>query len=86
MSARFMTVAAAIALAGGSPAIAADQLRPDNIQQASQPKPDRNATVLASADAVRVPDPLKPEQSAVTAKRPRAARVTSCRCGEPTAN
>jgi len=86
MLARILTVGAAVTLVGGSPAVAADQLQPQNVQQANQRKQGAAPTVLAAVDTVRVPDPLKSDQAAVAPKRPRAARVTSCRCGEPNAN
>jgi hypothetical protein len=44
------------------------------------PQVDRPAAVLASADHVRAP-----AQPAEAPKKPRAARVTTCRCGEQVA-
>ncbi|MBA2467426.1 MAG: hypothetical protein H0V46_07480 [Sphingomonas sp.] len=38
--------------------------------------------LLASASAVQVPTPQNAAETSRPAKKPRAARVTSCRCGE----
>ena len=51
-------------------------------QPASQPTGQQVQAVMASAEAVKVPAALKDAQ-APAPKRVRAARVTTCRCGEP---
>lgn len=46
------------------------------------PQPQlRPSVVLASAENVRTPNPSV--QPSPPVKRPRVARVTSCRCGDP---
>ena len=42
----------------------------------------RAPTLLASASAVQLPTPQSAAEVAAPVKKPRAARVTSCRCGE----
>lgn len=76
MHARFMLLAAAAAsltaTAGAEP--------PKSVpQQAGQPANRPAEILLASAD-IRAPGPQADAQAPVPAKRPRAARVTSCRC------
>lgn len=51
--------------------------------QASQPVNRPAEVVLASAE-IRAPGQPSDGQAATPAKRPRAARVTSCRCGGQT--
>lgn len=79
MQARFVLIATIAVTSAGiagaepqkSPAKPAVQL-----QQASPP------VILASADEPRTPAATEP-QVQVQAKRPRIARVTTCRCGDP---
>jgi hypothetical protein len=65
------------AAAGAEPAQPAAPTAREQAQPASAPKP----VVLASADQVRTPLPTESAAPATPAKRPRAARVTTCRCG-----
>ena len=73
-------VAASLVLAW--PAAAAEKPAAPPVQQASQPADQRAPTVLASADAVKMPPQLTADASQTIPKRPRAARVTTCRCGD----
>jgi hypothetical protein len=52
------------------------------VHQASQPAKTPTEVALASADQVRAPAPSE-QPSTTPVKRPRAARVTTCRCGDP---
>ncbi|MFL6829863.1 MAG: hypothetical protein ACJ8D5_04480 [Sphingomicrobium sp.] len=52
---------------------------------AAQPQSRPAAVVLASAEPVQTPQVASQELAPVPAKRPRAARVTTCRCGDQTA-
>ena len=74
-----LIVAASLVLAWPA---AAEQSEPAKAQQASQPAEQRAPAVLASADAVKLPTALKAGDAAAPAKKPRAARVTTCRCGD----
>jgi hypothetical protein len=65
------------AAAGAEPAQPAAPTAREQAQPASAPKP----VVLASADQVQTTPPGVSEQVAAPVKRPRAARVTTCRCG-----
>ena len=80
MSSRYwIPVAAALAFAG---AAAAEPAKPAD-QPAAKPAVDRPAeVVLASAEQARPPAVVTP--AATPAKKPRAARVTSCRCAGQT--
>jgi hypothetical protein len=80
MRARSIVIFAAAAMLLAAPAAAADQGSPGRAPEAAQPNVQPAPTVLASAGAVVLPAVLK-DQSATPAPRPRAARVTSCRCG-----
>ena len=81
MHARFVLIAAATVMSTG--AFAAEPSRPP-VQPAAQPQPSTAPVVLASADDVRAPS--APDQQVTTPpKRPRIARVTTCRCGDPQA-
>jgi hypothetical protein len=76
----FAIAAAATALTFASSANAAGPA-------AAPPRPSDAATprapvVLASASVVQVPTPQNVTEQVPPAKKPRAARVTSCRCGE----
>ena len=79
MSARLVVIAAAMIAAGT--AVAAEPPK----EPAKAQRPNRPAQVmLASAD--QVPTPLTPDQAnPPPPKRPRAARVTTCRCGDQAA-
>jgi hypothetical protein len=46
-------------------------------------QPALKQVVFASADSVQSTAPDHGQQAASTPKRPRAARVTTCRCGDP---
>lgn len=79
MHSRYLIIAtAALALAGT--AVAAEPQKPA-AQPASQPATDRPAeVVLASAAQLPAPAVVAPAQATPAPKKPRAARVTSCRC------
>jgi hypothetical protein len=81
MHARFVMIAA-VSLAAGTAAPAAEPTKP-SAQQAAEPA-NRPApqVLLASADQVRAPTPS--DQANSPAKPHRAARVTTCRCGGQT--
>ena len=81
MLARFVLIAAAT-LVGGT-AFAAEPAKPP-VQPATQQQPPPAQVVLASADDVRVPS-ASDQQPSSAPKRPRIARVTTCRCGDPQA-
>jgi hypothetical protein len=56
-------------------------------REVSQPEADRPVqVVLASAENVRAPDVEAEQRDAAPPKPRRAARVTSCRCGDPQQN
>ena len=79
MIARFMMIAAAASIAASS-AVA----EPAKVPSAGTPRgPSRaSSVVLASADRI-VGTAAPPTQAApASAKRPRAMRVTTCRCGD----
>ena len=78
MHARLMIIAAA-ALTISTSAFA----EPAKTPAAKQPQPATPPAevVLASADTVRVAAPSA-DQPAAPVKRPRVARVTTCRCGD----
>jgi hypothetical protein len=82
MHARLMVIAAAT-LTMGTSAIAepAKTREPHAAQPASPPA----QVVLASADQIREPSP-NAEQATPPVKRPRVARVTTCRCGDQQAS
>ena len=73
-------LAAATALTLGSSANAAEPV-PANPRPAETAAP-RAPALLASATTVQVPTPLSAAEVKPPVKKPRAARVTSCRCGE----
>ena len=78
-------MAAAGALAIGSAAQAAEPAggnpRPVETAAPAETAPATAPTLLASAANVQMPTPQN-AAVATPAKKPRAARVTSCRCGE----
>lgn len=79
MSARFVLIAA-IALAGGPAYAAPAKPAP---QPPSQPQRAPHDVVLASADNVSTP-PANSQQAPAAPKR-RIGRVTTCRCGDQSA-
>jgi len=81
MYARLMVIAAA-ALTVGTSAFA----EPPKTRgaQTSQPATPPAAVVLASADQIRDVQPNADQPAPV--KRPRTARVTTCRCGDQQAS
>jgi hypothetical protein len=81
MRARLALLTAALAIAASASAQPAQPQDRRPAPQADQQRPD---LVLASADPVRV-QPPGADQPSQPPKRPRAARVTSCRCGDPAA-
>jgi len=78
MSAR-LTMIAAAALSIGTSAFAEPARTQDH---ANQPANRPAAIVLASAEAAQAPAPAADQPTPPPAKR-RAARVTTCRCGDP---
>jgi hypothetical protein len=76
-----LTGAIAATLASGA---AAEPAKPE--VRESAPAANREPQVLlASADTAASVLPQAPETAAVPAKRPRAARVTTCRCANQAA-
>jgi ethanolamine ammonia-lyase small subunit len=75
---------AAIAAAALVATSAFAQPAPSDSRPTAQSDQHRPDLVLASADSVRVQAPAADQPSQPT-KRPRAARVTSCRCGDSAA-
>ena len=72
-------------LAIATPA-AADPAKPAQHEAVAQAPANRPAQVeLASAEQVQAEVPADSEAAATPPKRPRAARVTSCRCGDQAA-
>jgi hypothetical protein len=67
-------------LAIGTAASAAEPTKPE-ARDTVQPTVRPATIVLASADQVQSTTPVAQDQGAVPVKRPRAARVTTCRCG-----
>ena len=76
-------IAASTILTLGSAAHAAEPAqgnsRPSETTETATP---RAPALLASATVVHVPTPQNAAEVAPPVKKPRAARVTSCRCGE----
>jgi hypothetical protein len=81
MTARLMIIAAAALMAGTS--ATAEPAKPDN-QQANPPSRPPAALVLASAEEAQPQAPAADQPSPAPVKH-RAARVTTCRCGDPQA-
>ena len=80
MHARWMVIAvAALPMAVTATAEPAQPAARDAAQPASQPKP----VVLASAEQIRGPIANGDQAAPAPVKRPRVARVTTCRCGDP---
>jgi hypothetical protein len=78
-----LTIIAAAALVLGTSAFA-EPVKTRGAQPA-QPATPPAAVVLASADQIR-DVPASADQPAAPVKRPRAARVTTCRCGDQQAS
>ena len=77
-----MVASAALAFAG---AAAAEPAKPAEKPAATQPANNRPAeVVLASAEQISTPAVVDQAQSVAPAKKPRAARVTTCRCAGQT--
>lgn len=76
MKARFVLIAVTLI---STSAFAADAPKAA-VQGAAQPQADPPQVVLASADEMRPASPGD-RQSAAPERRPRVARVTTCRCG-----
>jgi hypothetical protein len=85
MFSRFVLIAAATLMSAS--AYAAGPARP-SAQSAAQPQPESQVApaqvMLASADDVRA-SATADQQAPAARKRPRIARVTTCRCGDPQA-
>ena len=81
MRAHLALLTAALLIAANA---SAQPVQPADSRPATQADQHRPDLVLASADSVRVQAPAA-DQASVPAKHPRAARVTSCRCGDQTA-
>jgi hypothetical protein len=79
MYARLVIIAAALSTLGA--AAAADPARVPDSAKAEATHPQK-PVVLASADSVETPAPAAAQQPAAAPKK-RAARVTTCRCGDP---
>ena len=76
-----MIASAALAIAG---AAAAEPAKPAG-KPAAQPVKDRPAeVVLASAEQLPTPAAVDQAQAVTPPKKPRAARVTTCRCAGQT--
>ncbi len=79
MHGRFLMIATAV-LAATATSAAAEPAKPAP-QPAAQQGNRPPEIIMASAEQVQAPAPLAGQaQEAAPAKRPRAARVTSCRC------
>ena len=85
MFTRTLLIASTI-LAIAAPA-AADPAEPAQRETASAQAPTSRPAqvVLASAEQVQAQLPADTQAAATPPKRPRAARVTSCRCGDQAA-
>jgi hypothetical protein len=82
MHVRYLMIAsAALAIAAAAPA---EPPKPES--RVAQPPSRPAEVVLASADQVQPPQaaPQEQAQAPVPVKRPRAARVTTCRCADQT--
>ena len=82
MNIRYLLIAAT-GFAIATAAAAADPAKPD-VRETAQPVNRPAGVVLASAGQVEAPAPAGQQQAATPVKRPRAARVTTCRCGDQT--
>jgi hypothetical protein len=79
MTARLMIIAAAALMAGTS--AIAEPAKPEN-RQSNPPSRPPAALVLASAEEAQPSGPAADQPSPAPVKH-RAARVTTCRCGDP---
>jgi hypothetical protein len=79
MNARILIAATALTMATSGLAEPAKAPAAEAGKAASRPA----QVVMASADQVEAPAPAADQPAATPAKRPRAARVTTCRCGDP---
>lgn len=80
MHARWMVIAAtALTMAVTATAEPAQTPAREAAQPTSQPKP----VVLASVEQIRGPIATGDQATPAPVKRPRVARVTTCRCGDP---
>jgi hypothetical protein len=77
MNARFVMIAATVLTIGAS--ATAEPPKTPAAGPAHPPSPPAEV-LLASADQVSTP--ASPDQGAAPVKRPRVARVTTCRCGD----
>ena len=84
MRTRYLLIASA-ALAATA-AANAEPAKPEPRAPAAQPANRPAEVILASADQVQASTPAVQGQSATPVKRPRAARVTTCRCGDQAAS
>jgi hypothetical protein len=75
-----LIVVAALTLTMGNPLLA-EPAKTHDQQPTAQPATPPAAVVLASAETVSGAAPSA-DQPATPAKRPRVARVTTCRCGD----
>ena len=80
MNARFVMIAAAALTIAANAAAEPPKVE---AREASQPANRPAEVLLASAEQIRTPTPTADQPSATPVKRPRAARVTTCRCGDP---
>ena len=79
MTVRFVLIAAATMITA-SPISAEPPKAPAHPQ--TQPQSPPAQVVLASADEAGAPSAGTDQQSTPPVKRPRVARVTTCRCGD----
>jgi adenosine/AMP kinase len=79
MSARFILIAAATLTIAG--VAVAEPSKPE-VQSASQPASRPVQVLMASADQVQARVGSVDQAAPAPVKRPRAARVTTCRCGD----
>src|SRR4051812_48695099 len=80
MYARSMVIAAtALTMAASAVAEPVQPVAREAAQPASQSKP----VLLASAEQIRAPGAAADQAAPAPVKRPRVARVTTCRCGDP---
>jgi hypothetical protein len=73
-------LARSIVIAGTLTAAAAAFAEPPKPQAQAASQPSNRPLVLASADSVKTPTTDADQQA--PAKKPRVARVTTCRCGD----
>jgi len=82
MYGRYLMIASASLLVAGS--ASAEPSKPAAQPQAQPAQSQPAKVVFASADQVETPVGVAEAQAAAPAKKPRAARVTTCRCGAQT--